>query len=87
MKLKLPSLKSLNVPYAIFVLVTALLVLGLVGVYTASASLSGYEKRRVAQAQGTFTPEMSFHGTSYLEKQAAPKVVAAALRRLESMAG
>lgn len=64
-----PLVRSLNVPLAIFVLVLALLGTGLVSVYSASASLAGFEQRRALSSSISYDENPSYHATTYLVKQ------------------
>lgn len=74
----LPSMKSLNVPMAIFMIVMSLLVIGLISVYSASGTLSGREERIKAQRQGQPLSDSQFHAAGYLKKQAVWAVLGTA---------
>ena len=64
-----PFINRLNVPLAIFTVTVTLLCVGLVEVYSASATLSGYEQRVSERRQGLETDASSYHGATYLKKQ------------------
>lgn len=67
-----PSLRlpRLNVPVAIFAVVMALVTIGLLAVYSASATLAGWEERMALQKSLGMVPEhVGHHGASYLKKQ------------------
>ena len=69
--------KAFNVPVAIFSIVLALMVVGLVGVYSGSASIAGYEQRlraRRSLAAAEIDPAVQYpaaryHAATYLKKQ------------------
>jgi cell division protein FtsW len=64
------SPRPLNVPLAIFILVVALTSVGLVSVYSASASLAGYEIRaHAARKAPERLADLPYHSAAYLKKQ------------------
>ncbi len=60
---------SSSVPGTILCLVLALVCTGLIAIYSASGSLSGYEQRRLAQKRGEQIVPAHYHDTGYLRKQ------------------
>lgn len=70
-----PSVKSFNVTLAMFVLVLALVVTGLVAVYSASATLAGYEQRAAVKKSSGVVENVGYHAASYLKKQMFAAVV------------
>ena len=65
-----PWLQSLDVPLAIFAVVVSLLVIGLIGVYSASSSMAGYDKIvRERPAAELAAPPTKYHDTYYLKRQ------------------
>ncbi len=58
-----------SVPVAIFFFAMLLVTMGLVGVYSASASLAGYEYRQHARKTHQVVADGKYHDWSYLKKQ------------------
>lgn len=62
-------LENFGMPVVIFLLVMSLMTIGLVGVYSASASLSGHERRAQAAHAGKPMDDTTYHDPGYLNKQ------------------
>lgn len=67
--MRLQALQKLNVPLGIFVLVIGLLIMGLVVIYSSSASMAGREARLAQQEITHVAAPTTYHAATYLKKQ------------------
>lgn len=65
-----PLIHRLNVPLAIFSITVTLMCVGLIEVYSASATLASYEQRVSARRADLPADDASFHSAAYLKRQA-----------------